>query len=83
MMSNNLTDIISEVDRLLALSMEQRENEGVYADTSQLKFLHKNLKSSISRPSILNGVARFVSDLASSDSKILSLLDKLMENGDA
>lgn len=82
-MSNKLNDFIGEVERLLVLSAEQREIEGVYANTSQLKFLLKKLKSGKSCPSMLNGVDKFVSDLANSDSKILALLDKLEENGNA
>lgn len=79
-MSTELNNVIIEAERLLSLSSDSREQEGVYAGNNQLKFLIKKLKSASSKPSILNGADKFISDLASSDSKILALLDKFRES---
>jgi len=76
-MSNKFNDIVQEVERLLNLPMDERKLEGVYADTSQLKFLLKKIKSNKIKSPVLNGMAKFVSDLSSSDSKILALIDEL------
>lgn len=74
----DLNDVIKEVERLADLSAVDREREGVYASNNQLKFLMKKLRSAASKPAVLNGIERYVSDLASSDSKILVLLDQFL-----
>jgi hypothetical protein len=76
-MSNELNDIIQEIERLLILPISERKLEGIYADTSQLKFLLKKIKSNKINSPTMNGMAKFVSDFSSSDSKILALIDKL------
>jgi hypothetical protein len=82
-MPQELKDLASEVERLISLTEEVRESEGVYASVSQLQFLLKKINSSKSTPSALNGIEKFISDLASSDSEVLRLLDQLraVKNG--
>lgn len=82
-MLNDVTSIINEVNRLINLPMEKRRQEGIYADTSQLKFLLKKLNGNKINSATLSGMAKFISDLSSSDSKILALIDKLWENKNA
>ncbi len=82
-MSQELNALILEIKRLSSLTREVRENEGVYADTTQLKFLLRQLSASGSKPSILNGVDKFISDLAGSDSEILKLMDRLRASQNA
>ena len=78
-MTTKISDIIQETKRLKALSVEERKQEGIYANTSQLKFLLKKLNSSSNKInfSTASGLEKFISDFSSSDSKILMLLDKL------
>ncbi len=79
-MTNKLNNIIKETDRLLNLSSDERRLEGVYADDTQLNFLRKKMKSNNKVTTVyLNGLATFISDLASSNSKILLILDETME----
>lgn len=75
-MSQEFKNLVAEVEKLISLTAEMRGKEGVYADTSQLQFLLKKLNSSNGRLPALAGIDRFVSDLASSDSEILKLLDQ-------
>lgn len=81
-MSVELNDVIEEAERLMELSADAREQEGVYANESQLRFLVKKLKSAATNPANLNGADKFVSDLASSDSRILELLDQFRNYND-
>lgn len=76
-MSQELVELTSEVERLISLTDEKREKDGVYASAPQLRFLLKKLNSSKSKASVLNGVEKFIADLASSDSEVLKLLDQL------
>ena len=76
-MTTKMSDIIQETKRLKALSVEERKQEGVYADTSQLKFLLKKLNLNKINFSAASGLEKFISDFSSSDSKILMLLDNL------
>jgi hypothetical protein len=82
-MSQVFKNLVAEVERLIALPVEIREKEGVYADVSQLQFLLKKLNASNGKSSALAGIEKFVSDLASSDSEILKRLDlyKDSQNG--
>lgn len=72
-------NLLLEVKRLYSMSKLERESEGVYAENNQLKFLLKKLNSSEKNYNRLKGIERFVSDMASSDSKILELLDDYLE----
>jgi len=76
-MTTKISDIIQETKRLKALSVEERKREGIYADTSQLKFLLKKLNSNSISCAAASGLEKFISDFSSSDSKILMLLDNL------
>ncbi len=76
-MSNKFNDVVQEIERLLILPMNERKAEGVYADTTQLKFLLKKIRANKIGSPVLNGMAKFVSDFSSSDSKILALIDEL------
>ncbi len=76
-MSNKFNAIIQEIERLLILPMDKRKIEGIYADASQLKFLLKKIKSNKINSPVMDGMAKFVSDFSSSDSKILALIDEL------
>jgi hypothetical protein len=78
-MKTKISDIIQETKRLKALSTEERKQEGIYADTAQLKFLLKKLNSYTGKISFsaVNGLEKFISDFSSSDSIILILLDNL------
>ena len=79
-MSQDFNALVAEVERLIVLSVEMREKEGVYADTSQLKFLLKKINASNGRLSDLTGIDKFISDLAASDSEILKKLDQCRES---
>ena len=83
-MTTKVSDLIQETKRLKALSTEERKQEGIYADSSQLKFLLKKLNSSSNNISLsaIGGLGKFISDFSSSDSKLLMLLDNL-EKSDA
>lgn len=72
-------NLLSEIKRLTSMSQLERESEGVYAESSQLKFLLKKLNSSKNNYSKLKGIEHIVSDMASSGSKILELLDDYLE----
>ncbi|CAM4489974.1 MAG: hypothetical protein LEGION0403_FIIPPAGN_02885 [Legionella sp.] len=72
-------NLLSEIKRLSSMSQLERESEGVYAESSQLKFLLKKLNSSKNNYNKLKGIEHFVSDIASSGSKILALLDDYLE----
>ncbi len=76
-MSNKFNDVVQEIERLLILPMNERKAEGIYADTTQLKFLLKKIRANKIGSPELNGMAKFVSDFSSSDSKILALIDEL------
>lgn len=80
MMSQGFDSLVSEVERLIALPIEMREKERVYANASQLKFLLKKLKVSNGVPARLAGIDKFISDLAASDSEILKRLDQFLES---
>ena len=75
-MSNKFNDIVQEIERLLILPMDERKAEGIYADTAQLKFLLKKIRANKIGSPILNGMAKFVSDFSSSESKLLALIDE-------
>ena len=79
-MSQELENLVSEVKRLISLAEDMRQKEGVYASVSQLQFLLKKLNASKTQLSVLDGVEKFVSDIASSDSEVLKLLDQLRRN---
>lgn len=72
-------EAIAEVERLLRLSVAEREAEGVYANDSQLKLLLKRIRSR----NHLSGATKFVADFSSTDSRLLSLVDKLECNNHA
>ncbi|WP_133138119.1 hypothetical protein [Legionella rowbothamii] len=72
-------NLLSEINRLSSMSQFERESEGVYAENSQLSFLLKKLNSSKNNYNKLKGIEHFVSDIASSGSKILELLDDYLE----
>lgn len=73
------SNLLSEIKRLTSLSQLERESEWVYAESSQLKFLLKKLNSSKNNYNKLKGIEHFVSDIASSDTKILELLEDYLE----
>lgn len=62
-----------EIERLLSLTMSERQNEGVYTGEAQLRLLLKRVKSGGS----LAGATKFVADFAGMDSKLLYLVDRL------
>lgn len=72
-------NLLLEIHRLASMSQRERESEGVYAESSQLKFLLKKLNSSKNNYNKLKGIEHFASDIASSGSKILELLDDYLE----
>lgn len=72
-------NLLSEINRLSSMSQLARELEGVYAENSQLSFLLKKLNSSKNNYNKLKGIEHFVSDIASSGSKILEWLDDYLE----
>lgn len=72
-------NLLSEINRLSSISQLARELEGVYAENSQLSFLLKKLNSSKNNYNKLKGIEHFVSDIASSGSKILEWLDDYLE----
>lgn len=73
MISDCSNETISEIERLLNLSVRERETEGIYATDSQLKLLLKRVRSARQ----LSGVTKFVADFCSLDSMLLRLVDKL------
>lgn len=79
-MLNEYEELIQEVDRLISAPESQREEEGVYANTSQLRFLMKKIKSSGGQKSSLVGIEKFVADISSSDGRLLRKLDDFMSS---
>lgn len=62
-----------EIERLLSLTMGERQNEGIYASDAQLRLLLKRVRSGGS----LAGATKFVADFAGMDSKLVHLVDRL------
>lgn len=79
MISQEFNNLHIEIERLLSMSQLERESEGVYAKDSQLIFLSKKINASKGDLARLNGIEHFISDLASSESIILKLLDDYLE----
>lgn len=79
MSSLEYMNLLFEIKRLSSMSQLERESEGVYAQDTQLKFLLKKLKVCKNNYKQLKGIEHFVSDMASSDSKILKFLDEYLE----
>lgn len=72
MISGIMKDVESEVDRLLSMPKDAREQEGIYAEDKQLKLIKRRIQS----PNEISGLTKFVADFASLDSDILRLVDK-------
>ena len=79
MLSPEYNNLLLEIKRLYSMSQLERESEGIYAENNQLNFLLKKLNSSKNNYNQLKGIEHFVSDMASSNSKILELLDDYLE----
>lgn len=62
-----------EIERLLSLTMSERQNEGVYASEAQLGLLLKRVRSGGN----LAGATKFVADFVGMNSRLVYLVDRL------
>ena len=79
MLPSASADLILEVERLQSLPASARESEGIYASDSQLKLLRKRIRAAGDLR--IAGMAKFVADFSSNDSKLLRLIDALEGSG--
>jgi len=78
MSSNVVADAICETERLMSLSKEKRDLEGVSATDSQLATLLKKLRAAKNNPMPrLSGITKYVADFSGMNSKIVDLVDQI------